>query len=1091
MTPWPAYYDDNGILTPAVNESSFTEAVRLAQSDGALWDQVTELFENMVMTVVLGSQDTQTLSDVIDGWNKFKAHIQKKSNLATKLKRSFKMAGIKTQYIPYLALKPFWLYMINEGLRTQLARDSYAFLIGQMPAFMLKKMTKDTDPKSDMIQFYNSFVNIFGLGVPGNPYGDEHPESLFKTQVTYQGTTYKATNADLVLQQNHRCQKTGVTGDIDGQCCGVQLGPGFEHDCEKGGSKPSGSCADICMEYGRIGDDNMWYGCGNTDDLTQAPEGRLLESGINLVIISHIYNTFQTQIRTVLATASKKVPVKYVQQAIDTKGVLTVAQQRKVANSIFNGAVAATSSESSQSGTQIAQNEGSTGWDDGTVIAVGAGIGILSDLAGITGIAGIAGGIPVVGWIFDVGLGLGALVGWVVWYVNRPEHMGFCVCSARCDAIMSSNIPFEVAQTGYCAAPALGPYRRLQEQTMPLTTPTSPPPPPPPGAVATCTIYAAEPQPPSPPFPPYMAPLPPPSAPPPASPPPPLPPCSPPSPPSPPSAPPPPNPPPGLPPWDLPWQTLAYYNMNNAIKAPLGYDLGIPPALDLAQYGEFAWQPFNVKFVNANDMPWIVAIYAAKDEMSVKQDTEGRIYADPQGSRVLYDVSTVGRTVSEHDDRIGPGFNATYLVVRMRFNRAEMAERLAQTFNTMLMKVGLHINVSYTLGSSIDDGGYQRAAYDCAISRAMRREPEVVDEDAPWKPSNSEEFGINCIGHANRTTGFEHYCGHWDVTQNDEAMPGGAFNQSQPYCLTMQNPSQPKVLTKQLCPHTLRNTRAGYYELNHWKYNKYCDKFNIFRLLHGGNSIDNVTDCENHVANLTFQCFNTECPQCNTQCTIPALKRLGGALRCFYPQHMTSQLYCGRNTDLGLFVSPYGIEDTNCVGPRCKNNAPRVLADGASVPAIIFQEHYRTCVQNPEGYIARAAVTCRSNVKVANATMMSQRIGRYHTIAELQDDPPLHMIPCEHDSDCEVACPRHGRTGRYYRCMRPYHLYDHMITYNDSRPPAFINRTTPLGAVKNAPFDPSRTLTRDGLPLDGIWCAVMLSNSIKWPASVTEDMLVP
>ena len=410
----------------------------------------------------------------------------------------------------------------------------------------------------------------------------------------------------------------------------------------------------------------------------------------------------------------------------------------------------------------------------------------------------------------------------------------------------------------------------------------------------------------------------------------------------------------------------------------------------------------------------------------------------------------------------------------MRYNRAEMAERLAQTFNTMLMKVGLHINVSYTLGRSIENGGYARAAYDCAISRALRREPQVVDEDAPWKPLSSENFGVNCIGYENRTTGFEHYCGHWDITQNDMAMPGGAFNQSQPYCLTMQNPSQPDLLTKQACAHTIRNTRAGYYELNHWKYNKFCDKYNIFRLLHGGNSIDNITDCENHVANLTFQCYNTDCPQCNTQCTIPALKRLGGALRCFYPQHMTSQLYCGRNTDLGIFVSPYGIEDTNCIGPRCKNNAPRVLADGAGVPAIIFQEHYRTCVQNPEGYIARAAVTCRSNVKVANATMMSQQIGRYHTIAELQDDPPLHMLPCETDADCEVACPRHGRTGRYYRCMRPYHLYDHMVTYNDSRPPAFINRTTPLGAVKGAAFDPLRTLTRDGIALDGIWCGQLL-----------------
>ena len=43
------------------------------------------------------------------------------------------------------------------------------------------------------------------------------------------------------------------------------------------------------------------------------------------------------------------------------------------------------------------------------------------------------------------------------------------------------------------------------------------------------------------------------------------------------------------------------------------------------------------------------------------------------------------------------------------------------------------------------------------------------------------------------------------------------------------NPSQPDVLTKQQCVHSIRNTRAEV-RAETLRYNKFCDKYNIFRL---------------------------------------------------------------------------------------------------------------------------------------------------------------------------------------------------------------------------------------------------------------------
>jgi hypothetical protein len=169
---------------------------------------------------------------------------------------------------------------------------------------------------------------------------------------------------------------------------------------------------------------------------------------------------------------------------------------------------------------------------------------------------------------------------------------------------------------------------------------------------------------------------------------------------------------------------------------------------------------------------------------------------------------------------------------------------------------------------------------------------------------------------------------------------------------------------------------------------------------------------------------------------------------------------------MGLFISPYGRDDYRCSGDRCNGET---AGDGSAVPAIIQQEHYHTCVQNPKGLVARSAVTCRSRVAISNPEQLVEGVGSYHTIAELNDgSSTLYMIPCSKDSECRVACGRHGRTQRFYVCMKPYQLYDHMISASNGGTPIFMNETTPLGAAKNAPFDPTPGLSIDGRPLDGV-----------------------
>lgn len=114
-------------------------------------------------------------------------------------------------------------------------------------------------------------------------------------------------------------------------------------------------------------------------------------------------------------------------------------------------------------------------------------------------------------------------------------------------------------------------------------------------------------------------------------------------------------------------------------------------------------------------------------------------------------------------------------------------------------------------------------------------------------------------------------------------------------------------------------------------------------------------------------------------------------------------------------------------------------------PSAIFQEHYRTCVHNPEGMLAREAVSCRrpSADQPGRSLNQSDRMnGGY-------------MVPCNVDSDCRV-CPTHFLSNLPYVCMTTYNLYDYMNTY-DHRPPEFINETTPLGLVAHTHFDPSRT----------------------------------
>ena len=600
-----------------------------------------------------------------------------------------------------------------------------------------------------------------------------------------------------------------------------------------------------------------------------------------------------------------------------------------------------------------------------------------------------------------------------------------------------------------------------------------PPGPPLPIPHASCLMFERK-IPPSFEFPEEYRPLPPPS--PPSSPPPrpPMPPPLPPFPPMPPDPPCPPPPFPALPPLDTA-QRLIKIPLLNMSKTDaivnVTYNL-VHPLHD----GGVA-QPSHVHFTNSDDSAWIGAIYFALTCNDVNEDVRtGSVFVHPSNTRVMFDVVTRGRTITEIDDRVGPGFNATCLIVRLRHNRAETAQMLATSYQLNLMKHGLDLEVQYTLGYADSRHGLLRAAYECALSRMyfdQQRLDTVARVPDPYETKMTFSSGARCIGAFNRTMGIGEYCGRWNVNRNADAMnEAGQRAMGKPWCFTPTNLDDPLKggVTHTDCEETTRVNRAGLNELHHWHNQSYCDRYNLFRTIHGGSQVDNVTSCRFNVWNLTHECNNIECLPCESRCTLPVIRQVAGALRCFDPQNLVLQLYCERNTDQGRFYDPLGRFESagGSQGSQSVNALPVGGTPGLS-PEAVFDNHYSTCTHNPNGLIARQAVSCRSFPNpIRSFDDVREGFARWVSPNDLKGAQAGHMVPCHSDSDCHTMCGTHKISGLHYVCMRPYQLYDYSVTHSDRRPD-FNNITGVLGTVTNAPWDPNPNIMNDnGDRMDGL-----------------------
>jgi len=356
-------------------------------------------------------------------------------------------------------------------------------------------------------------------------------------------------------------------------------------------------------------------------------------------------------------------------------------------------------------------------------------------------------------------------------------------------------------------------------------------------------------------------------------------------------------------------------------------------------FNEGTWQPHRVVFDHLEDTAWIVAVYVGATEHDVNEDVYGNILVNPKTARVLYNTVHRGRMVTTEDDRVGPTFRARWIFVQMRYGQMELAKLLARTYHLSLMRNGFEFHLEYSVGYADSPDGLLRAAYTCALSRMIRREQaNGANATDPYAALGDR----TCFGHKNKTMNYGDYCAHWNVDRNDDATDDATRRQmASPFCMAPKNPfdiwGTVDGFERLDCPRvTERTERAGLVELEHRRVYHYCETSNLYRILHGGPVADNVTGCVHELSNQTHSCEHIDCPECNKRCTIPIAARIGGIARCFEPNHLLSQLYCGRNTDQGKFISPYGRDDVRCLGDNGCH-----AGDGAGVPAIIFEEHYQ------------------------------------------------------------------------------------------------------------------------------------------------------
>ena len=451
---------------------------------------------------------------------------------------------------------------------------------------------------------------------------------------------------------------------------------------------------------------------------------------------------------------------------------------------------------------------------------------------------------------------------------------------------------------------------------------------------------------------------------------------------------------------------------------------------------EGTWQPHRVVFDHIEDTAWIVAVYVGATEHDVNEDVSGNILVNPKTARVLYNTVHRGRMVTTEDDRVGPTFRARWIFVQLRYGQMELAKLLARTYHLSLMRHGFQFHLNYSVGYADSPDGLLRA-YTCAPAHDPTRTHEWSQCDRPlrrsrrshllWSYKQDDELWrlLRALERRSQRRGDRRRDATTDAlsflhdTQNPFDIWGTVDGFERVDCprVTERTERAGRRTGASTRLQLLRNIQP----LPHpprWTRPRQCHRLRA-RTLQSDHS-----------------CEHMDCPECNKRCTIPIAARIGGIARCFEPNHMLSQLYCGRNTDQGKFISPHGRDDVRCLGDKGCN-----AGDGASVPAIIFQEHYQcvsrhfqpphllvfvwlmtiplkshltspneiascvgsTCTHNERGLVARKAVSCRSVEPLSNASVNVPNFGSYR-VKEQRDE--LHMVPCRRDADCErlAAC---------------------------------------------------------------------------------------
>ena len=220
----------------------------------------------------------------------------------------------------------------------------------------------------------------------------------------------------------------------------------------------------------------------------------------------------------------------------------------------------------------------------------------------------------------------------------------------------------------------------------------------------------------------------------------------------------------------------------------------------------------------------------------------------------------------------------------------------------------LPLVVNYTTGWGREGPGLQRGAVTCSLAAMLHAENEtyrIVDPNwknytygqvplPPYQLASPNFQGKRwvCRGYFNRTANYKDYCGRWDATKNLDGLGFEAQqNSGPPTCLAVvDDPSLPAfvreavVRTMQCTNEDPRTSRAGQYELQHWRHMRYCQNHQLFRVLHGrADQNDNLTACEENVRIRFEDCNTTRCLPCNPHCTQNWLETVDAVVKCGSP----------------------------------------------------------------------------------------------------------------------------------------------------------------------------------------------------------------